>query len=202
MPVEDRQFLSPPRTVAGESMPPWVLTWKDADQLEGSQPFELKLLPKADDAPTISVEGLPRQAVVLVTEQINFQFLAGDDFGVRRAGMEWKGVPSELVGQPASGEQVLAAGGPQQTAMQWQGVFNANDWKIEPQAVELRVWVEDYLPASTHHPTLSSCSRLTSMPSGSPNNSASGTANRSMSATAKCNCMKPTNSCAPWKVNS
>ena len=146
LPVEDRQFLSPPRTVEGESMPPWVLTWKDADQLEGSQPFELKLLPKADDAPTISVEGLPRQAVVLVTEQINFQFLAGDDFGVRRAGMEWKGVPSELVGQPAAGEQVLAAGGPQQTAMQWQGVFNANDWKIEPQAIELRVWVEDYLP--------------------------------------------------------
>jgi hypothetical protein len=89
---------------------------------------------------------LPRQAVILNTEQINFTVLAADDFGVKRIGMSWKGVEDDLVGQPANGERLLAPGGPDQNAVQTPAVFSASALGIEPQAIEVRLWVEDYLP--------------------------------------------------------
>ncbi len=63
----------------------------DADRLTGREPFRLSLQGRPDEAPTVTVEGLPRQAVVLETEQINFQLFLGDDFGIKQAGVQWKG---------------------------------------------------------------------------------------------------------------
>lgn len=123
-----------------------ALSWMDADRLAGREPFQILLQGRPDEAPTVTVEGLPRQAVILETEQINFQMFLGDDFGVRQAGIEWKGLDERLVSQVASGTRTLAAGGPDRSAMQLQAVFCAKDHQIEPQPIEVRVWVEDYLP--------------------------------------------------------
>ncbi len=123
-----------------------VVEWKDANLLAGREPFKILLQGKPDEAPSVKCEGLPRQAVVLHTEQLNFTLFAGDDFGVKRAGIEWRGLDDRLVEKVAQGDRVLSAGGPDQAAMQLQAVFCAKDVGIEPQPIEIRVWVEDYMP--------------------------------------------------------
>ncbi len=99
------------------------IEWMDADRLAGREPFRITLQGRPDEAPSVSVEGLPRQAVVLNSEQLNFQLFAGDDFGLRRVGIEWKGVDERLVEKVAQGERALAAGGPDQSSLQLKGNF-------------------------------------------------------------------------------
>ena len=122
------------------------LSWSDADQLAGREPFQVVLQGRLDEAPSVTVEGLPRQAVILDSEQINFQLFLGDDFGIKRAGIQWKGMDERLVTKVAEGEAILSSGAPDRSAMQLQATFCPKDQSIEPQPIEVRVWVEDYLP--------------------------------------------------------
>ncbi len=143
------QFSTPVRTLVEGSNAPLTMQWVDVDQLAGREPLTLKLEGIADEAPSLSIEGLMRQLVVLDSEQLNFDLSAMDDFGVRRVGLEWKGIDATLVEKVAQGERVLAAGGPEASSVKLEAVFSAKDNGIEPQPIELRVWVEDYLPNRT-----------------------------------------------------
>lgn len=123
-----------------------AIEWHDADRLAGREPFHLMLQGRIDEQPSVTVEDLPRKSVVLDSEQISFKIFAGDDFGIKRVGIEWQGLDDQLVSKVAHGERVLAKGGPDQGALQVQSVFCAKDNNIEPQPIDIRVWVEDYLP--------------------------------------------------------
>jgi hypothetical protein len=120
--------------------------WQDEFGLAGKAPFTLTVNGRDDEAPTISCDGLPRNKVLLDTEQLAFKVHAQDDFGVKRVGMEWKGVENPLVPSPAVGERVLAAGGNDKDDLDVSGTFTARALGIEPQPVNVRVYVEDYLP--------------------------------------------------------
>ncbi len=120
--------------------------WKDAFGLEGKEPFSVAIAARDDEAPTLVVEDLPRQKVLLDIEQLAFRVRAQDDFGVKRAGIEWQGADDGSVKSPAQGEMVLGAGGPEKDSLDLAGVFAAKTLGIEPQAVQVRAWVEDYLP--------------------------------------------------------
>ncbi len=122
------------------------MEWKDQDGLAGKAPFELQLAAVADEPPSIASQELPRQAVVLDSEQINFSALAADDFGVKQVGISWRGLDDSLRSQPAAGEKALAAGGPDQSSINSPAVFSAKSMGIDPQPLEVRLWVEDYLP--------------------------------------------------------
>lgn len=121
------------------------LTWRDRDGLEGKAPFELSLKPTPDEAPSVVSQDLPRQAVLLDSEQLNFQAMSADDYGVKRVGLEWKGIDDTLQ-TPAAGERVLALGGAERSSVQLPATFSAKSFGIEPQPIELRLWVEDYKP--------------------------------------------------------
>lgn len=122
------------------------MQWEDFDQLAGREPFELSLNATVDEFPSVVAQDLPRQAVVLDSEQINFQALAADDFGIRRIGIEWRGLDERLVTKPAVGERILSAGGPTSTSMQVPATFSAVALGISPQPIEVRLWTEDYFP--------------------------------------------------------
>ncbi len=122
------------------------LWWKDHDDLAGREPFKLSINPVVDEQPTILSQDLPRQAVVLDSEQLNFQALAADDFGIKRIGLSWKGLDDRLTTSPEVGEKVLSSGGPIQTSMQAPATFSAHALGIAPQPIEVRLWAEDYLP--------------------------------------------------------
>jgi hypothetical protein len=120
--------------------------WVDRFGLAGKEPFTLKLVSRDDEAPTIMIEDLPRQKVVLDTELLNFKVRAQDDFGVKRVGLEWNGIDRKGKATVATGERMLAAGGHDKETLDVVGAFSAKSFGIEPQPIALRVFVEDYLP--------------------------------------------------------
>ena len=122
------------------------LSWKDQLGLAGREPFDLAIKPLVDEPPSVVTQDFPRQAVLLNTEQLNFRALSADDFGVKKIGITWKGLDDRLA-KPAQGEKVLAMGGPDQSSIQVPATFSASALGIDPQPVEVRLWVEDYLPS-------------------------------------------------------
>ena len=120
--------------------------WQDAFGLAGKEPFTLAVAARDDEPPALTCEGLPRQRVVLDIEQLAFKVHALDDFGVKRVGIEWRGVADPVVKSPAEGERIVAAGGADRETLDVAGTFSAKALGIEPQVVNVRVFVEDYLP--------------------------------------------------------
>ena len=125
---------------------PIEFQWQDEFALAGKDPFKLSVNVHDDEPPTLAVENLPRQKVVLDSEQLVFQVKAHDDFGVKTVGMEWRSKEKGHVENPAKGEMPLGVGGHDQTLVELTGTFTANKLNIEPQAVELRIYAEDYFP--------------------------------------------------------
>ena len=122
------------------------LRWRDTFGLEGKEPFTLAITGRDDEAPSLACENLPRQKVVLDSELLSFTIHAQDDFGVRRVGMEWLGVDLPEISKPAKGERILGAGGQDRESLELAGTFSAKSLGIEPQPVQVRMFVEDYLP--------------------------------------------------------
>lgn len=123
-----------------------VFNWEDELGLAAKEPFTLTIAALDDQPPSVLSERLERQLVVLDTELISFAVKAHDDFGVRRVGYQWQGF-SEAKGQDAArGEKLLAAGGPDQRALDADAAFSAKSLGIEPQPLKLRLFVEDYNP--------------------------------------------------------
>jgi hypothetical protein len=133
--------VSVSNTTASQSM-----NWKDIHGLTPLEPFSVSIQASADEPPSVVARELPRQMVVMDSEQVNFEAMAGDDFGLRRIGMSWRGIDESLVAEPAKGERVLAAGGPEQNSIQTPATFCASALGIAAQPIELRLWAEDYLP--------------------------------------------------------
>ena len=121
------------------------LNWLDEFGLSGRKPFQLDVTAAEDEAPSLVCENLPRKQIVLDSEVLSFQIRARDDFGVKRVGIEWKGLDPNLV-DPAKGERILGAGKPEAEILDLAGTFSAKPLDIAPQPIELRVFVEDYLP--------------------------------------------------------
>jgi hypothetical protein len=120
--------------------------WKDRFGLAGKEPFTLKITARDDEAPSLLIEDLPRQKVVLDTELLNFKIRAQDDFGVKRVGLVWQGLDPRGVRSVAIGDRVLAGGTPDKESLEVAGAFSARSYGIEPQPIALRVFVEDYAP--------------------------------------------------------
>ena len=122
------------------------LQWQDEFGLSGKEPFKIAVAAQDDEAPQISCEDLPRGRVVLDSEQLVFHVRARDDFGVKDVGMSWKGIPSDMVEKPTTGETMLAVGGHEKATLDVQGTFTAKSLGIEPQPIELRIFATDYFP--------------------------------------------------------
>jgi hypothetical protein len=120
--------------------------WIDEHGLSAKAPFQLQVNVLPDEEPTVFAEGLPRSKVLLDSEQLKFQVRTNDDFGIRQIGMEWRTATGVQSGTPTQGEWVLTAGSPTTDRLDAEAIFQATALKIEPQPIELRVFVEDYLP--------------------------------------------------------
>jgi hypothetical protein len=137
-------IASPAAAVAGSTA--LRFEWRDQLGLTGKEPFQLTIQGREDEAPSLASEGLPRQRVVLDSEQLTFAVRAQDDFGVKRVGIEWRGLDETTVADPAKGERLLAAGGGDREMLELTGTFSAKSLGIAPQPLQVRLYVEDYLP--------------------------------------------------------
>lgn len=120
--------------------------WQDKHGLAGAEPFNLTINARDDEVPSVVCGDLPRRKVVLDSEQLTFHVTAQDDFGVRQVGITWQGLDTTNFSKPASGERVLAAGGSDKELLELAGTFSASPLGIEPQPLEVRLFVEDYFP--------------------------------------------------------
>ena len=102
-------------------------------------------------------EDLPRQKVVLDTEQLTFKVRAQDDFGVKQVGMDWQGSRLREIGRKARprAKRSSPPAATTKTRSDLAGTFSAKSLGIEPQPIELRLFAEDYLPgrARVYSPT-------------------------------------------------
>jgi hypothetical protein len=123
-----------------------ALDWQDEHGLRCKEPFRIAVTALDDEAPQLACDDLPRGRVVLDTEQLVFHVRARDDFGIQTVGMTWRGIPSEMTDKPAAGQTMLAAGDHARAALDVEGTFTARSLGIEPQPIELRLFVTDYYP--------------------------------------------------------
>ncbi|TWU43141.1 hypothetical protein Q31b_21790 [Novipirellula aureliae] len=126
--------------------PQLEFSWKDEQGLDGREPFTLSINAIDDESPTLICDGLERMAVILDSETVTFTVRASDDFGVRRVGMMWRGLPMGVVAEPAQGERPLIAGDHHAGSIDAIGTFSAKSLGVEPQPIELFAWAEDYKP--------------------------------------------------------
>lgn len=122
------------------------LKWTDTYGLQAKTPFDLNVVVRGDEPPSVYCDGLPRSRVLLDSEQLPFTVRSLDDFGVKQIGMEWKTAEGFQTSTPVSGEMVLSAGNPNAETLDGLATFQATTLKIPSQPIELRMFAEDYLP--------------------------------------------------------
>ncbi|MDA1161657.1 MAG: hypothetical protein O3B13_01005 [Planctomycetota bacterium] len=140
----DATIVSPSQEVNTDSKVDFE--WTDEFGLASKEPFTLTIKALEDEVPAISCADLPRQKVLLDTEQLAFTVHAQDDFGVRRVGMVWQGLDKTNFATPAQGERIISAGGPDKELLELAGTFSASSLGIEPQPIEVRLFAEDFFP--------------------------------------------------------
>ncbi|MES2476151.1 MAG: hypothetical protein V4640_10245 [Verrucomicrobiota bacterium] len=122
-------------------------SWTDEFGLAGDAGFRLRIDGMRDAAPTCYLQGIERQKVMLPEETVDFEVLTEDDFGVKRAGIEWSGQFTRPTDEaPAKGEIQLQEGGPEQRRVMVAAAFSPGAYGITPQKITLRGYTEDYFP--------------------------------------------------------
>ncbi len=128
------------------------LDWQDRHGLAGSRPLELSIMPQADEPPTVVALDLPpNRDILLNTDTLRFRVAARDDFGIRRVGLQWKGVGDWGAGSDdpaaeAGGQRLLQAGGPDVESLEAVATFCPDALGISPQPILLSAFAEDYKP--------------------------------------------------------
>ncbi len=142
--VRDQSF-APEKEVMDESRKV-EFDWTDAYGLNAKSPFSVNITVRNDEAPAVFSDGLPRSKVVLDSEQLQFTVRSVDDFGVKHIGMEWRTAEGFIGSEPIRGELMLTPGSPTSETLDAMATFQATALKIPAQPLELRMFVEDYLP--------------------------------------------------------
>lgn len=123
------------------------LEWTDRFGLSAREPQVLRLEALGDEPPTVRIDQLPGERVVISRDVLTFEVRAGDDHGVRRVGLEWEGIRDPLHNpEPSRGEKLVAAGGPNSDTLTAPSTFSAERESVRPQSLRLRAFAEDYLP--------------------------------------------------------
>lgn len=123
------------------------IEWTDRLGLSAREAFQLKVRAVEDDVPSVSLQQLDSQPVVLASDVVTFDLQATDDFGLREIGLEWSGVPNALRNpNPDQGDKIIARGDPEKLEFTSQATFCAATDNVRPQSLEVRAYAEDYRP--------------------------------------------------------
>ena len=123
------------------------LTWRDRYGLSAREPQVLRFEALDDAAPTVALNKLKSNQVVISDEVLAFEIQTSDDFGVKRIGLEWEGIPNPVYNpEPTSGEKTVSAGTPTADSLTVAATFSPKRENVKPQSLRLRAYAEDYLP--------------------------------------------------------
>lgn len=121
--------------------------WVDEFGLESRDAFRLRIDGMKDSAPSVYLQGIERQKVLLPEETLDFEALVEDDFGVKAFGLEWQGTftkPTDAA--PAQGEMKLGEGKADAARLLAPVAFSPAALGIAPQRLVVRAFAEDFLP--------------------------------------------------------
>ena len=123
------------------------LTWQDRYGLSAREPQVLQFEALEDTPPTVALNKLKNNQVVISDEVIAFEIQASDDFGVKRIGLAWEGIPNPVHNpEPTSGEKMVSVGTPTSDNLTAAATFSPKRERVRPQSLRLRAYAEDYLP--------------------------------------------------------
>ena len=147
--VEGTRVITEP-IVIGVGLPnPYEarLAWRDQFGLSASEPQILRFEAVNDASPTVALNKLKNNQVVITDEVLTFEIQASDDFGVKKIGLAWEGIPNPVHNpQPISGEKTVSAGTPTADSLTVAATFAPKRENVRPQSLRLHAYVEDYLP--------------------------------------------------------
>ncbi len=122
-------------------------SWIDEFGLVGGESFKIRVDAVKDDPPTAYIQGLDKQKAILPEEVLDFEILGEDDFGIKKAGIEWVTMGTLPGEKPAAnGEIIITNGGPEVERINEPTSFSPAAFGITPQRLILRSFVEDYFP--------------------------------------------------------
>ena len=143
--VDGQRIISEPISVDTKNQV--RLRWQDRFGLATREPQVLQIEALDDEAPTVGFNKLKNNQVILSNEVIAFEIQVGDDFGVKRIGLEWEGLYHSVSNpNPSNGEKTVSAGVPTAEAMTVSATFSAERENVRPQSLRLRAFALDYLP--------------------------------------------------------
>lgn len=143
--VDGARMLTTPVSVDASRV--MEFQWKDAAGLTAKQPLKLKIRSESDQEPSLVCRQLEQQRVIMEKDVLTFEVDASDDFGVKTVGMQWEGdVGNESNYEAAVGEKIVAAGSPESSDLTVMAAFSPERLRIQPQVIQLRLFVQDYLP--------------------------------------------------------
>ena len=143
--VEGARVMTEP--IAVETTTEMHLTWRDRFGLAAREPQVLRFEALNDEAPTVALNKLKNNQVVISNEVLAFEIQAADDFGVKRIGLEWEGIRNPIHNpEPTSGEKIVSAGTPTADTVTVAATFSPKRERVKPQSLRLRAYAEDYLP--------------------------------------------------------
>lgn len=123
-------------------------SWQDQLGLVGDSGFKVRVDAQRDASPTIYLQGIDRQKVMLPEETVDFEVLVEDDFGIKEMGIVWDGQSSQPgSGPPAKGELKLADGAVEERRINKNAAFSPVAFGIAPQKLTLRGYSEDHFPS-------------------------------------------------------
>ncbi len=143
--VEGTRVITEPITV--DSTIEARLAWRDQFGLSASEPQILRFEAVNDASPTVALNKLKNNQVVITDEVLTFEIQASDDFGVKKIGLAWEGIPNPVHNpEPISGEKTVSAGTPTADSLTVAATFAPKRENVRPQSLRLHAYVEDYLP--------------------------------------------------------
>ena len=143
--VEGQRIITEP--ISADTKTQVRLMWRDRFGLATREPQVLRIEALDDEAPTVGFNKLKNNQVILSSEVLAFEIQAGDDFGVKRIGLEWEGLHHSTYNpNPSNGEKTVSAGAPTAEAMTVSATFSVERENVRPQSLRLRAFAEDYLP--------------------------------------------------------
>ena len=128
-------------------------TWQDSDGLTPREPLVLKVRAVEDEAPRIVARRDSLEEVVLDSEVVTFDLTATDDFGVKRDGPGMDGIAHAGRRQDAGAAARRSRAGGRAGEEGTRGARARSARRatgVAPQTVEVRAWVDDYLPGRPH----------------------------------------------------
>lgn len=121
--------------------------WFDEFGLVGGESFKIRVDAVKDAPPAAYIQGLDREKAMIAKETLSFEIIGEDDFGIKKAGIEWSSYGTLPEEKPAvSGEIILTKGGPEIERINEPALFSPAAFGITPQRLILRSFVEDYYP--------------------------------------------------------